>query len=710
MKPTFRTRLLSGAALFIVSHAALAQDTNQDTNPDSQHPPQAALHDVIIVTESRITAQTERRITGDNAPLHGSDVTHLAARIPGGARIGNGALSGQMQYRGLFGERLNLRVDGQHFSSGGPNLMDPVFHYAPAPLVEAVIIDRGISPVSAGPGLAGGADASFKRIAYAAGGDMAFDYDLTFGGRSINDGASGGGVAGWATDTWRFNLLGAQEEGSDSAFDGGTIGGSAFERGVYGASAGRKTQWGEVTLDMRRQNTGPSGTPPFAMDIHFVDTDFLRLGFNRQFGRYALAAHLHGNDVAHVMDNFSQRPEPESSKFRASFADATTKGTDVKLSFDAFDGDFEIGFDSVENTHHVTITNPNNAAFKVAPFPHIDMQRLGGFAEWHGALGRFNAQLGARIDAHDYRAGEASAEGVMQGPISLATAFNAAARAGDDTTIDLVSRVWTPMQDGLSWRFTLAHKQKMPGYIQRFGWLPISASGGLADGNIYVGDLTLEKETALIAEVGVDYATPRSYVRPTLFIRRIDDYIQGTPVAASETLIRNVAMMNGDSSPLQWTNVDARLYGFDMDMGYDFTGPLRLDAVVNYVRGERRDMDDDLYRIAPLNVTLGLTWEQPLWSMGLEARAVAAQKKVSATNDEQASGSYQLVSFFGDRRLSDRVKLAFGIENLLDEDYRDHLAGLNRNGFGDVGTSDTGGTAQVPGAGRGLFVRLSMTR
>lgn len=699
MKPTYYARLLSGVALFCIPNTALTSAIAQDTD--------TALHDVIIVSESRNTNQTKLRITTDSAPVRGNDITHLSARTPGGARIGNGAVSGQMQYRGLFGERLNLRVDGQHFSSGGPNLMDPVFHYAPAPLVEAVIIDRGITPVSAGPGLAGGADAKFKRISYAHGVEIDFDYDITISARSINDAATAGGIAGWASDKWRVNFLGALETGNDSEFDGGTIAGTAFERGVFGVSTGHKGEWGEVSLDMRRQNTDPSGTPPFPMDIQYVDTDFLRFGYARQFGRYALEAHLHSTDVIHLMDNHSQRPDPESAKIRANLADATTKGADLSVSFDAFGGDIEIGMDGVENTHHATITNSNNAAFKVTPFPHIELQRIGGFAEWHGEIAHLKTQIGLRVDRHDYRAGTALAEGVMAGPVNLAAAFNAATRKGDETSFDLVSRFWTAAQNGLSWRFTLAHKQRMPGYIQRFGWLPITASGGLADGNIYVGDLTLDKETALIGEAGLDYATAKTYLRPTLYMRQINDYIQGTQIALSQTLIRNVATMNGDTSPLQWSNVDARLYGFDVDMGYDFDGPLRLDAVVNYVRGERRDIDDALYRITPLNATLALTWAQANWSTSLEARAAAAQNKVSVTNEETASGSYKLINVYGDWQMHEKAKLSFGIENLLDEDYRDHLSGINRNGFGDVGAN---GTERVPGDGRGVFIRLNMTR
>ncbi|WP_291069482.1 hypothetical protein [Hyphomonas sp.] len=187
MKSNLVLPLLTGVSLAVLAAPAIAQEADP------------ALQDVIIVTAPRIDTPTERRVTPEAAPLQGGDVTYLTARTPGGARVGNGELSGQMQYRGLFGERLNLRVDGQRFASGGPNLMDPVFHYAPAPLVAAILIDRGVSPVSAGPGLAGGADAVFKRIDYAAGDGLAFGYDLTFGARSVNDSLSTGGVIGAAT-------------------------------------------------------------------------------------------------------------------------------------------------------------------------------------------------------------------------------------------------------------------------------------------------------------------------------------------------------------------------------------------------------------------------------------------------------------------------------------------------------------------------------
>ncbi len=685
----------AGLAALAVTFPAVAQE------------PEPALQDVIIVTGTRPVTATETAISPEAAPLTGNDVTHLTARTPGGARIGNGELSGQMQYRGLFGERLNLRVDGQRFASGGPNLMDPVFHYAPTPLVGAVVIDRGVSPVSEGPGLAGGADAIFKKVDFTTSADPALGYDLTFGARSVNESVSGGGVIGAATDRWRVNLLGAWEEGSDTEYKDGTIAGTEFQRGVYGLSAGLRTDAGSFALDLRRQNTGPSGNPPFPMDIRYFDTDFARLAYETEIGDVKWEAEVHYSDVAHAMNNYDLRLAPPPANQRETFAYATTKGASLKAGFGAFGGELLVGADAETAEHDALITNPNNAMFFVSPFPDVQMDRIGAFAEWTGDLGLFQGELGVRIDQNDYEAGEATLAAMLPaGPQMLAMQFNAADRSGEDTTADLVARLWTPMENNISWRMTLARKQQMPGYVQRYGWLPIEASGGLADGNIYVGDLDLDPETALIAEAGFDYVTGNLYARPTVYVRQIDDYIQGVPYDDTPGTINSpvemVANMNGDPTPLRWANVDARLYGFDMDFGYDFDGPLRLDSVLSYVRGERRDVDDNLYRVAAPSLTAGLTWEAANWSATFETRAVAEQDDVSLTNSEAASPGYVTLSLYGDWDVKDGVRLSAGVENLLDQVTRDHLSGYNRNGLGDVAPG-----TRVPGAGRGVFVRLS---
>ena len=64
-----------------------------------------------------------------------------------------------------------------------------------------------------------------------------------------------------------------------------------------------------------------------------------------------------------------------------------------------------------------------------------------------------------------------------------------------------------------------------------------------------------------------------------------------------------------------------------------------------------------------------------------------------------------MLSAYGAWDVRQGVTLSAGFENLLDEAYQDHLAGYNRNAFGDVPVGE-----RIPGAGRGVFVRLSLVR
>lgn len=88
----------------------------------------------------------------------------------------------------------------------------------------------------------------------------------------------------------------------------------------------------------------------------------------------------------------------------------------------------------------------------------------------------------------------------------------------------------------------------------------------------------------------------------------------------------------------------------------------------------------------------------------MEARAFAEQDEVSQTNSEAETDGYVVLSAYADWQVSEFVHLTAGVENLLDEVYQDHLAGYNRNGFGDVPVGE-----RLPGAGRGAFVRLSIS-
>jgi iron complex outermembrane receptor protein len=123
---------------------------------------------------------------------------------------------------------------------------------------------------------------------------------------------------------------------------------------------------------------------------------------------------------------------------------------------------------------------------------------------------------------------------------------------------------------------------------------------------------------------------------------------------------------------------------------------------VSYVRAKRTDIHDDLYRIAPLRGRTTLRYVRESWSVSLEGVYAARQNKVSRTNGEPTSKSWGIMNLFGDWEPIEGVLLEFGIDNVLDDVKRDHLAGISR-----VTSSGVTAGQRLPGPRRSFYGRVT---
>ena len=215
--------------------------------------------------------------------------------------------------------------------------------------------------------------------------------------------------------------------------------------------------------------------------------------------------------------------------------------------------------------------------------------------------------------------------------------------------------------------------------------MPLQATGGLADGNTYIGDINLDPEVAHQVELGLNMATNNAYFEPRIFYRDVEDYIQGVTPATPQPY------------DLQFANVDATLYGADAAWGYAIDNHWSLGGIVSYVRGERDDISDNLYRIAPLNGTLGLTYAAATWDVTAEGVFYDSQDNVSSTNNETESGGYALMNLYGKYEVKKNLSLSGGLWNVFDRKYAPHVSGVNRAMGSDV---TTGQGERVPGQER----------
>jgi len=157
----------------------------------------------------------------------------------------------------------------------------------------------------------------------------------------------------------------------------------------------------------------------------------------------------------------------------------------------------------------------------------------------------------------------------------------------------------------------------------------------------------------------------------------------------------------GTGYTLQFNNTDATFYGVDIESAWQFNERLGVRANLSMVHGERRDIDDDLYRISPDNLLVALEWHAASWIGSIESMIYTGQDRVSITNQERETGGYGQLNLSARFYPSSTFEIGVGLNNLLDREYRDHLAGYNRAFNPDIAMRD-----RLPGLGRNLYGRL----
>ncbi|MEE4278412.1 MAG: TonB-dependent receptor [Halieaceae bacterium] len=666
--------------------------------------------------ELLVTAEPDtRRIDVTEALSVSPDPAQLLHAAPGANVTRNGPITGIPQYRGLFGPRIAVALDGNQLAPAGPNWMDPPLSYAVTAQLEVLEVYRGIAPVRVAQETLGGAiEARTRRMAF--GSSEAFEVQgrVMGSGQSVNNGYQLDAELQAANERHRFRAAAMRQEGDDAEFASGRILPSAYERDRYDLGYGLRLGDHRLQVDFGRNATGEAGTPALPMDIDYFDGDLASLTYRWEPASDAgIEARVYASDLDHGMTNYHLRPAPMApGMWRQNIATADNVGFRVEGWLDMDGGSWRLGVDGFSERHDSNVDNPNNPMFFVVNFNDAERDVYGVFLEHDRALGRaWDLELGARVNRVSSDAGMVNGTPAMMMPPAqaLRDAFNAADREQSESNFDLLAKLNYRLSDTTRLHLGVAQKQRGPSYQERYLWLPLEATAGLADGQVYIGDIALDSERAHQLELGLDFANERLRLQPRVFLHRIDDYIQGTPLAADHPATRFVRMMNAANGtnradPLGFSNVEARLYGVDMDWALRLSEHFALSGLVNYVRGERRDIDDDLYRIAPLNATLRLDYASGPWSASLEAQAYAAQDEVSATNREQTTPGYGLINLRASWQASPSLQFALGVDNLLDREYAPHLGGYNR-----VRNADVPLMARLPAPGANVFGRVLWT-
>ncbi|MBN1240325.1 MAG: TonB-dependent receptor [Gammaproteobacteria bacterium] len=677
-------------AVAIASAATLAnaqQNPEQDRQQDGGAPGRT---EQLVVLGERVYPVVD---TVAPSTQEAVDTAELLKQLPGSNLNANGLLTGIAQYRGLYGDRVAVSIDGLRTLSGGPNGMDAPLSYASPLLLEHLSLERGIASVSS--------------ATESIGGHMSVDYDrgrhadtsaFEVAGKAQGRYASNGSLSSTAArvvaanDTHKLAFLGQVDSAGDADFPGGTLRPTRLDRERYDLSYSHRGDNVETLVFAGRLDTTDTGTPSLPMDIDSIETDLAGVRVDADLGTTSLDLALGYSDVAHAMDNYSLRTPPATPLgYRETLAVADGVNFRLGAVTRLGGGEWRYGVDGQTADHTATITNPNAAAFRIDNFNRVERDVFGAYGQWNRSQGRFDYEAGIRVNRMRASSGVVSASIPAMNPMMqmmgmnaalLAARFNESDLCRSLTNVDAVLKVGRVLGDMRSVYVEVARKTRAPSYQELYLWLPLESTGGLADGRSYVGNPALVSEVSREINIGSNWSWNKAWFAPQIFYKDITNYIQGVPTA--DATANAVAMMMTGAAALEFANTDAKIYGLDAAWGVYLTESLVLDGVVTWVRGRRTDVADNLYRLAPPNGRIGLKYEAQNWTAGVDALVYARQEDVASYNGERPTPGYGIVNAAAQWQIRPSLRLSATVANLFDKQYRDHVDGINRVMMADV--------------------------
>jgi iron complex outermembrane recepter protein len=231
-----------------------------------------------------------------------------------------------------------------------------------------------------------------------------------------------------------------------------------------------------------------------------------------------------------------------------------------------------------------------------------------------------------------------------------------------DTAINASAGVVLKLQEDRALAINVTRTERHPQAAELYADGP-----HIAAGRIELGDASLDKETALTADVSLR-ATGTVEWTISAFYNDYADYIYSSPTGGFEA-----GEEPGDELPIyQYLQGGAKLYGYEAEVIFPLlkAHDLELRLSSDYVRG-KLDNGENLPQIPPLRVGLGLHYELAAWHAGIEVFRNLDQDDV--ITNELPTQAYTLVDIDASYRLPLGKKSALLFvrgTNLLDEDAR----------------------------------------
>ncbi len=193
----------------------------------------------------------------------------------------------------------------------------------------------------------------------------------------------------------------------------------------------------------------------------------------------------------------------------------------------------------------------------------------------------------------------------------------------------------------------------------------------------------LRPESVNSIDLGVKVLTGQVQLQAFVFYSEYNDKI---------TSVATGAITPDGRTVVRSENLDeVTVSGFEMGARYDISNELHAYGVLNYTRGDEQSAigaEQPADRIPPLNGKVGVVYA-PAPELRIEPFVLFANEQdrlsIRDVNDPRinpaGTDEWATVNLHLDWRFAPRSRLGFRVENLFDNDYREHGSGIDARGL-----------------------------
>ncbi|ENW21385.1 TonB-dependent receptor [Acinetobacter haemolyticus CIP 64.3 = MTCC 9819] len=694
-QPKFLLQPLT-VAILAASNTAMVW-ANAEVQPQSQTA-QVILAPIVVTAQQPnqnnglvVQADPKKPIQ----PVPATDGADYLQSIMGFNAIKNGGTNGDVTFRGMFGSRIKMLVDGSENLGACPSRMDAPTSYIQPESFDKITVIKGPQTVRyATPGSA--ATVIFERQPESLSKDQPYR-----GQASVVTGSYGRldhNVEAAIGDETKYARLNANRSVADNYKDGDdqTVH-SNWERWNADLALGWKpTQ--DSWLELRAgKGDGEAAYAGRSMDGSQFKRESLGLhaeqkNLNEVIKKIEAQVDYSYND--HIMDNFSLRTPPMTTMKMHGMdmtipnkmsmrVDRRTLNTRFAVTTDWDKFSVISGVDTQHNKHGGDMVMYAMPSMNSPYAEDLKFQSYGGFSEWtYNVDSDQKLVAGARIDQvkiDNLKNGKDRRDTLASGFIRIEKAVP---------------------EHGVKTYAGLGYVERSPDFWELYSTSTnrgIGATDMMGKTTYRMLDNLNNLKNERTAQLDVGFQTEHG--------------AWNTWASAYAGLIKDFILLEYNTpakrQPLA-RNVDATIAGAEAGVGYQFNDQIQADVSTMYAWGKNTSDDRALPQIAPLEGRINLRYVEDKYSLGLLWRVVAKQNRISLNEgnvvgyDMNESKAFNTLAVNGSYQLTKAMDVSVGIDNLLDKTYTEHLNKAGASMFG------YGASEQFNNIGRNYWMRMSM--